>query len=379
MANIQYAGLRFWSILKKEFIMIIRDIRTYIFLIIIPFSEVVLFGYIINTDAKHLPTVIISNDQSPFTNSIINGFQNTGYFNIKKITRNNVDSEQLLKSHQYQFVISIPHQFTRDLLRSNQPHILVEGDATDPIAVGNAFHAAESLPNYALTRESQGVLDYLAVNNTSFSVDTHAVFNPGVVAQFHTLPGLIMSILTVSLVMLTAISITSEFEQGTMEVLLITPVKPLDIIIGKMIPNVILGYILLSLTLLVSHYLFNVPFRGSILMYYIAALFFIISSLSVGISASSVSKSQFQAANTANTYTLPAILFSGFLFPYHGMPVWAQWLGSLLPTTHFFQLTTNIMIKNAAWTEVWHDLWPIIIFMIVVNIFSYKYYRNTLD
>lgn len=379
MAIQHYLTVRVFAILKKEFILILRDIRTYVLLIIIPFSEVILFGYIMNTDAKHLSTVLITHDNSPITHSIVNGFMNTGYFKIIKSVQDERTSEKILKSHQIQFVINIPIHFTRDFIRNRQPHILLEGDATDPIAIENAFHAAEELPKYAVYRDLQGPLNYLSANNASFVVDTHAVFNPGVVAQYHTLPGLIMSILTITLVMLTAISITAEYEQGTMEVLLITPAKPLDIIIGKMIPNIILGYILLTMSILVSYFLFHVPFHGNLPVFFIVALPFIISSLGVGIAASSISKSQFQAANLANTYTLPAILFSGFLFPFLGMPMWAQGLGNLLPTTHFLRVTTDLMIKNSDISDIWQDVWPILIFMTVIILISYKCYRNTLD
>ncbi|MHB1221394.1 MAG: ABC transporter permease [Gammaproteobacteria bacterium] len=380
MVNMQYTFLRLWAILKKEFILISRDKRTYLFLLIIPFSEVILFGYTINTDAKHLPSIVVTHDTSQITNSIIANFRNTGYFDIKTITDNEETAKKLLEANKVQFIINIPSNFTRDFIRNDKPHILLQGDASDPVAVSGAFRTAQNLPLQSLEKETSGSLHYLApTDGSNYVIDTHALYNPGIVAQYHTLPGLIMAILTISLVMLTAISITTEYEQGSMEVLLVTPAKPLDIIIGKIIPNIILGYILLMLTVIVSHFLFKVPFEGSLFLFLLASFPFIVANLGIGIAASSVSKSQFQAANIANTYNLPAILFSGFMFPFYGMPKWAQDIGNLLPTTHFTQLTTNIMLKGATFTQIWGNLWPILLFMFLIILISYKNYRNTLD
>lgn len=380
MINIQYTLLRIWAVLKKEAILVSRDITTYLFLIIIPFSELILFGYTINTDAKHLPAIVVTQDHSSIVNNLIASFKNTDYFDIQTITDDQDLAKKALDDNKIQFIINIPKNFTRDFVRDEKPHLLVQGDASDPVAVSGAFRTAQNLPLQTLRKETDGALHYLsATDGSHYVVDTHALYNPGIVAQYHTLPGLIMAILTISLVMLTAISLTTEYEQGSMEVLLVTPAKPLDIILGKIIPNIILGYILLILTVLVSHFLFKVPFVGSFFLFIIASFPFIVSNLGVGIAASSVSKTQFKAANIANTYNLPAILFSGFMFPYYGMPAWAQQIGDLLPTTHYTRMTTNIMLKGAGITQIWSDVWPVLVFMCLIISLSYKNYRNTLD
>lgn len=377
--SMRYPFLRLWSILKKELIQIKRDYGTYMFLIIIPFIEVILFGNIINTDAKNLPTVILAHDNSQFSNSLIQGFKNTGYFKIMNVTSNDDLAEQMIQSGTAQFVITIPNDFAADIIKNKHPHVLVEGDASDPVAVGNAFNAANTLANTVLNRDLQGALGYLKSHEPLFYIDTHAKYNPTAAAQYHTLPGVLAIILTVTLVMLTAISVTTEYDQGTMEMLLITPIKPLEVLIGKIIPNAILGYILFLLTIALSYWGFDVPFVGSFFLLSLCAIPYIVSSLGIGLAVSTVSRSQLRAANVANTYILPAILFSGFLFPFYAMPEWAQWVGELFPPTHFIRITLGIMLKGATFREVWPNLWPIIVFACFIIFVSFRYYRKTLD
>ena len=372
-------GLRLFAIQKKEFIVMWRDIRTYFFLVLIPLIQVILFGFIINSDAKNLPTIVIVNDQSQFTNSIIQSFRNSGYFKIQAITDDEKQADQLMQAGQIKFILHIPQNFSRDLIINQQPHLLLEGDATDPVIVGNAFHASQMIANEALVRDTLGSLNYLATKKPSFIIDTHAKYNPAVKAQFHTLPGLLVSIITISLTMLTAISITSEYESGTMEMLLIRPIHPLEVIFGKIIPNIILGYILFYLTLMVTRWVFHVPFYGSLWLLSIVIFPFFIANLGIGIFTSSISKTQFQAANIASTYALPAILFSGFMFPFAAMPAWAQWIGNLLPPTYFLRIISDIMLKKADIFAIWPNLWPVLIFTFLIIFVSYLSYRQTLD
>lgn len=371
--------LRFWAIFKKEFIQIKRDYVTYIFLIGIPFIQVVLFGHIVNTDAKNLPTVILAQDHSPFTNSLIQGFKNTGYFNIIKITQDVKQSEHMIRSGAAQFIITIPNHFGEDIIKNKHPHLLVEGDATDPVVIGNAFNAATTVSKNILDRDLQGPLGVLKSHAPLFQVDTHALYNPGVLAQYHTIPGLLVTILTASLAMMMALSITTEFERGTLEMLLITPINSLEVIMGKIVPNLILGYILFFLMIALSLWMFHVPFVGSKLLLICCALPYIIVNLTIGIAISTVSKSQLQAANMVNAYVLPSMLLSGFMFPFYAMPHWAQMLGDLLPPTHFLRITTEIMVKGSTFSEIWPDLWPILVFLMGIVFISFKYYRKTLD
>ena len=326
----RYRTLRLWSMFKKELTVIMRDQRTYVFVLVSPFIQAVLFGLIINNDARNLPTMVIARDQSTFTEQIITAFKNTSYFDIQAISADDRTAEEAMQRGKIKFVINIPPNFTRDLIRGDKPRILLEGDASDPIIISNAFHAASVVQSRALNNLSQGPLDYLQAQSDAFTIDTHAKYNPAVQAKYHTLPGLLATILTVSLALLMAISVTTEYENGTMEMLLITPIYPLEVIIGKLLPNIFLGYILFFLILGSAALLFNVPFNGSLFLLTAAAFPFIIANLSFGIAVSCIAKTQFQASQIAGTYILPAILFSGFLFPRDSMPEWAQYFQVLI-------------------------------------------------
>ncbi|MBN9230072.1 MAG: hypothetical protein BGO90_09615 [Legionella sp. 40-6] len=375
----RYRTLRLWSMFKKELTVIMRDQRTYVFVLVSPFIQAVLFGLIINNDARNLPTMVIARDQSTFTEQIITAFKNTSYFDIQAISADDRTAEEAMQRGKIKFVINIPPNFTRDLIRGDKPRILLEGDASDPIIISNAFHAASVVQSRALNNLSQGPLDYLQAQSDAFTIDTHAKYNPAVQAKYHTLPGLLATILTVSLALLMAISVTTEYENGTMEMLLITPIYPLEVIIGKLLPNIFLGYILFFLILGSAALLFNVPFNGSLFLLTAAAFPFIIANLSFGIAVSCIAKTQFQASQIAGTYILPAILFSGFLFPRDSMPEWAQWLSNLFPSTYFLQISSGVMIKGAGLFDILPNVLAIILFAFIMIFLSYKFYRKTLD
>lgn len=379
MAFKNYRSLRLWSMFKKELIVIMRDYRTYIFVLIMPFMESILFGLIIDNDARNLPTVVVTQDHSPFTESIIQAFKNSSYFNIKKIISDQAMAQKLMQSGDIKFILYIPSDFSHNLLRNEHPHLLLEGDSSNPVVVNNAFHAAVTLVPRALESLTVGPLSYLAATEYSYALDTHAKYNPSVKSQYHTLPGLLATILTISLAMVMAISITGEYEAGTMEMLLITPIRPFEVIIGKLLPNVFLGYILFFAILFVVNFIFKIPFYGSLLLLTVVAFPFIIANIALGLATSCIARTQFQAAQIAGTYTLPAILFSGFLFPRESMPDWAQGVSSLFPCTYFLRICTAIMLKGASFKDIFSDVWPIIIFAAVFLGLTYKFYRKTLD
>lgn len=372
-------ALRFYAIQKKEFIVMMRERRTYFFLVLIPLIQVILFGFIINSDAKNLPTIVVSHDSSPFINSIIYSLSNSGYYKMLPFSGDEQKAQQLMSAGKVEFVIYIPEHFSRDLINNKQPHLLIEGNGSDPMVIGNAFSASQHIGEEALNRDLLGSLKYLAPNKPSYYIDRHAKYNPAGKAQYHTLPGLLASIITISLTMLTAISIISEHEAGNMEMLLISPIHPLEVIFGKMFPNIILGYILFYLILFISYWVFHVPFYGSIVLLSLVAFPFFIANLGIGIMTSAISKTQFQAANIASTYALPAILFSGFMFPFAAMPQWAQWIGNLLPPTYFLRISSDIMLKNANLEGIWSDFWPILLFTGIVIFLGERLYRQTLD
>lgn len=375
----RYRSLRLWSMFKKELIVIMRDYRTYIFVLITPFIQAILFGVIIDNDARNLPTVVVAQDSSPFTQAIIQSFKSTSYFNIKDVMSDPQDAEELMRQGDIKFILHIPANFSFDLMRENNPHLLLEGDATNPIAVNNAFHAAKMLTPRSIEALAKGPLSYLEAKGSSYTLDTHAKYNPSLKSQYYTLPGLLATILTVSLAMVMAISITGEYEAGTMEMLLTTPIKPFEVIIGKLLPNIFLGYLLFFAILIVGIILFDIPFYGSVLLLIVIALPFIIANIALGLATSCIARTQFQAAQIAGTYTIPAILFSGFLFPRESMPIWAQWISNLYPCTYFLRICSSIMLKGATLYDILPDVLPIIGFAIFFLGLTYKFYRKTLD
>ncbi len=376
---IRIEGLRILAIARKEFIQIKRDIVTFLWLFMIPVLQLLLFGLIINTNPKHLPTAVISSEDTPFTRSLLEGIKHTTYFAIDTIPQSEKKAEELLLRGDVQFVINIPPNFSRELIRGKSPRVLIEADASDPVAVVNAFYAATELPNKVLNEELRGSLQYLISSPPPFFLDVQPKYNPEVIPQYNTLPGLIALLIFTTLTILTAISITAEFESGTFETLLTTPLSQFNIIIGKVIPHLILGYLILLMLLAISTLFFHVPFRGSIFLFLVLVAPYCIASLGTGLAISAVSRTQFQAASGANAYLLTAMIISGFLFPFKGMPLWAQYVSEFIPLTHFLRITRNIMLKGANFNILWPDTWPIILFMVFIIILSVFLFRKTLD
>lgn len=374
-----YTFVRLKSILTKELVHIRRDFITYGMLILSPLLQVVLFGYIINHDPKYLPTYVIAQDHSIFSRDLIYGLANTKYFDIKNPNVTESEAEQALENGSVLFVLSIPTDFSKDLIQEKQPHVLLEVDGADPAAVSGAIDAAKMVGQTLLDRHLIGPLEYLKNVKPPFFLDIQIKYNPGLIIQYHTLPGLLVVIISITLPLIAALSLTREYESGSIESLLITPVKPTDIIIGKIVPLIVLGYILVITVVLLSYFLFNVPFKGSVPLYLLLAFPFILANIGVGLIASTVSRTQLRAANVTNTYVLPATLLSGFLFPFYGMPYWAQVLGNIFPPAHFLRITSNIFLKGAPLTALWSDIWPILVFALIMFFIAIRNYRKRLD
>ncbi|STY30736.1 ABC transporter permease [Legionella wadsworthii] len=370
---------RVLSVAKKEFIQIKRNGSTFLLLFLIPVLQILLFGFMINTNPKNLPTAVISSEESSFTRSILEGFKNTGYFTMNSVVSSEKEGEKLLLSGKGLFVINIPPNFSRDLIRGKKPLVLIEADASDPISISNAFRAASELPSKVFDRDLHGSLNYLASGRPPFVFDIHAKFNPEGISQYNTVPGLISVLIFTTLTLLTAMSITSEYEFGTFETLLITPLSPMNIIFGKVIPHFFAGYFILFVLLMISLFVFSVPFYGSIFLYIFIMAFYSISNLSLGLVISAFAKTQFQAVAAISACILVAVMTSGFLFPFTGMPIWAQYIGQVLPLTHFIRISRNIMLKGADFSILWPDVWPIILFTFCIIILGTLIFRKTLD
>jgi ABC-2 type transport system permease protein len=370
---------RFVAVVAKEFIQMRRDRLTFAMMIGIPLAQLILFGYAINSDPRHLPTAVNSADHSPFARSVISALKNSSYFDFTEALYSRREVKDALRLGRVQFVITIPEQFGRRLLRGEKPVLLIEADATDPSATSNALTAFQESARRALTRELAGALSDQIPADLPITLRVHAEYNPEAITQYNVVPGLTGVILTLTMVIVTGLAVTREFERGTMENLLATPARPLEVMLGKIIPYILVGYIQAGLILVAAKILFNVPMLGSLVLLFGLSLIFIAANLSVGVTFSTVAKNQLQAMQLSVFYFLPSILLSGFMFPFRGMPQWAQYVGEVLPLTHYLRLVRGILLKGNTLPESMPHVWPIALFMTVILALGLFRYRRTLD
>ena len=379
MTRYRFSGKRFWAVVMKEFVQMRRDRLTFAMMVGLPLIQIILFGFAINFDPKHLPTAVLSADNSIFARSFIRSLENSGYFQVLFEPRTEAEVEYLLASGDVQFVVTIPENFARKLIRGERPVLLMEADATYPIATANAIATLNTLSFTALNRDLHGSLEYLKGQNPPFELRVHRRYNPEGITAYHIVPGLTGVILTITMVMMTGLAITRERERGTMENLLATPVRPFEVISGKIIPYIIVGYIQVALIMLALWLIFGVPIQGSLVLLSASVLLFIIANLMVGITFSTLAKNQLQAMQMTFFFFLPSLLLSGFMFPFRGMPEWAQYLGELFPLTHFLRIVRGILLKGNALPEILPEIWPIALFLAVAATVALIRYKETLD
>jgi ABC-2 type transport system permease protein len=373
-----FSWSRLWAIILKEFTQMKRDRLTFAMIIGIPLIQLILFGYAINSDPKHLPTVVISADESNMTRALTVGLQNTDYFSILNNVKTAKAAEDLLSRGKIQFIFYIPQNFTEKLIRGHIPEVLVEADATDPSATSYAVSAIQGLTQ-SLNKHFSGPLNYLRVQNSPVNFIIQAKYNPARITQYNIVPGLLGVVLTMTMVVITSLAITRERERGTMESLLAMPVRPLEVMLGKLIPYILVGYIQVFLILLAAKYLFTVPTDGSVLLLFFACLPFIAANLAVGLTFSTLAKNQLQAMQMSFFFFLPSILLSGFMFPFRGMPEWAQALGNILPLTHFIYIVRGILLKGNGIVKILPEIEAIALFLLVALFIGIRRYRQTLD
>lgn len=369
---------RILSVLRKEFLQLKRDHLTLAMLVAIPLVQLILFGYAINGDPKHLPTVVAALDHSPMSRSLIRAIENTGYFDVTEVT-SEAEAEHRLSHGEAQFAVVIPSDFSRKLVRGERPVVAIYGDASDPSTSGGAVATLNQLAGTALRMELQGPLSRLQPGHTPFELRVHKRYNPEGITAYNVVPGLMGIILVMTLVMMTAMAMTRERERGTLENLLATPVKPLEVMIGKILPYVLIGYLQVLMIYAAARVLFDVPMFGSHLLLTVAVLVFIVATLAVGFLFSTVARTQLQALQMTIFFLLPNIMITGFMFPFRGMPTWAQWLAEMLPCTHFLRIVRGVMLKGSTLAEVGHEFWPMLLFILVVGSLSMARYQQTLD
>ena len=370
---------RIIAVLRKEFIQMRRDRLTLAMIVGIPLMQIFLFGFAINSNPKHLPTAVSISDPGVYADSIVAALQNSSYFEIVKATNSPNIARRMLEEGTVSFVVEIPANFSRDLVKGAQPSLLVESDATDPAAGSQATAALSQLFADALRDDLKGPLAGRAQATPSFNVVIHPLYNPEAITQYNIIPGLLAVILTMTMVLMTCLALTRERERGTYENLLAMPVTPLELMIGKIAPNVVIGAIQSALILLVAKFVFGVPMIGSLALLGAALLMFITANLAVGYTFSTVAQNQLQAMQMTMFFLMPAILLSGFAFPFRGMPVWAQWIGEVLPATHFLRVVRGILLKGNGFTEIWPDTWPLILFLLAAGSLALLRFRRTLD
>ena len=374
-----FSFARMVAVFIKEFQQMMRDRLTFGMAVGVPILQLVLFGYAINTDPKGLPTALVAADTSPLSGSIVAALQNTGYFRIVHQGTSEAEAEKLLEAGEVQFLVVIPPQFTRRLVRGERPALLVAVDATDPSASGNALAALNAAAVQSLQRDLTGPLQRLQQGPAPYEVIVHRRYNPEGLSRYNIVPGLIGTILTMTMVMLTSLAMTRERERGTMENLLATPVLPAEVMAGKILPYVVIGYIQLGVILGAAWLLFEVPLVGSFTLLMAMIGVFIVANLGVGFTFSTLARNQLQAMQMTFFFFLPSMLLSGFMFPFRAMPQWAQWLGELLPLTHFLRIVRGIMLKGNTASLLLPELWPMLAFMAVAGFVALKRYRQTLD
>ena len=374
-----FSAQRTWAVFVKEVQQMLRDRLTFAMAIGVPILQLVLFGYAINTDPKGLPTALISADTGTFARSIGAALQNTGYFRITHTGTREADGEALLASGEAQFMIAIPADFSQRVVRGERPALLVAVDATDPSASGNALAALAQIADQALAHDLVGPLASLRGKEPPYEIRVHRRYNPEGLTRYNIVPGLIGTILTMTMVMLTGLAMTRERERGTMENLLATPVRPIEVMLGKILPYVVMGYVQLAVILGAAKLLFEVPMLGSFTLLMATIGLFMIANLAVGFTFSTLARNQLQAMQMTFFFFLPSMLLSGFMFPFRGMPQWAQWLGEVLPLTHFLRIVRGVMLKGSDAAQVAPEVWPMLGFALAAGIVALLRYRQTLD
>jgi ABC-2 type transport system permease protein len=366
---------RSYAMLLKEFIQLRRDRVSFAMIVMIPVMQLTLFGYAINTTPRNLPTAVLLQEDSDLSRSILKALENTAYFRFTREVHDVAEFDYLLQSGKVLFGVEIPRGFERAVRRGDRPALLVAADATDPIAAGSALGALGMLMQTALSHD----LFTGDPPSLPFEIRTHARYNPAAESRLNIVPGLVGTILTMTMLIFTALSVTREIERGTMESLLSMPIRPVEVMFGKIVPYVIVGFVQAFLIVGIGVFLFGVPILGNVVLLALLSTLFITTNLSIGYTFSTIVQNQLQAMQLSMMFFLPSILLSGFLFPFAGMPVWAQYLGEGLPLTHYIRIVRAIMLKGAGLSNLQYDTIALIALMLLAMTIAVTRFRRTLD
>jgi len=374
-----FSAARIYAVLVKEFLQMRRDRVTLGMIVGVPLMQLFLFGFAINFNPKALPTAIAIDDPGIFARSVAAALRNSSYFDVVATTNSPSGARRLLQEGKVLFVVEIPVNFTRDIVRGATPDLLVEVDATDPAAGGFAMAALNGIAASALRDDLTGPLAARAQGPPPFNLVSHLLYNPESNTRYSIIPGLLAVILTMTMVLMTCLALTRERERGTYENLLAMPATPVEIMIGKIAPNVVIGAIQSTIILAVAKYVFAVPMIGSLPLLGLGLTIYIVANLAVGYTFSTLAQNQLQAMQMTVFFLLPSILLSGFAFPFAGMPRWAQYIGEALPATHFLRIVRGILLKDNGAPEIWPDVWPLLLFTSAAVGLALARFRRTLD
>ena len=364
-----------WAMLVKEFIQFKRDRVSFAMIIMIPLVQLMLFGYAINTNPRNLPTAVLMQESTDLSRSILAALENTKYFRVTQLPHSEAEVDELLASGTVLFAIEIPAKFERSVRRGDRPAMLVIADATDPVASGTALGTLNMVLQTALLHDRA----VPASPTMPFEIRTHARYNPAAITALNIVPGLVGTILTLTMLIFTALSVTREIERGTMENLLSMPITPVEIMLGKIIPYVLVGFVQAALIIGIGVTLFDVPIVGNLAMLAALSTLFIATNLSIGYTFSTVAQNQLQAMQMSMMFFLPNILLSGFIFPFAGMPIWAQWIGEALPLTHYIRIVRSIMLKGSNLADLHYDAIAMFVLMLIAMTIAVTQFRRTLD
>jgi ABC-2 type transport system permease protein len=380
LPDLDLSWARVFAVFLKELVQMRRDRPTFAIMIMMPIIQLVLFGYAINTDPRHLPAVVELREDGPLTRAFLASLRASTYVDIVAVSHGEADAEAMLRSGEASFLISIPEGFERRLVRGERPQVLIAADASDPVASGGAISGIERIAQAAFAPEFEaGPLSFLARAPPPYDIVVHRRYNPAGVSAFNIVPALLGVILTMTMVMITSIALTRETERGTMENLLATPVRPIEVMIGKTTPYIFVGAIQVVIVLLVATLLFRIPFTGSLAAFLVGVTIFIFANLMLGYLISTVARTQMQAMQMTFFVFLPSMLLSGFMFPFRAMPEWAQTIGEALPITHFLRIVREIVLKGAGFPDIADDLWPLALISLVLAALALLRFRRTLD
>jgi ABC-2 type transport system permease protein len=370
---------RIVAVMVKEFIQMRRDRLTFAMIIGVPIIQLVLFGYAINTDPKRLPTAAVVADQGPVSRAIVAAMELSGYFAFTGGLTSEAEAHALLARGDVNYVLTIPPDFERKFVRGQNPQLLVEADATDPSATANALGAFSQMVTQAVSEVATGPLGGMRPGGAPVDVVLHRLYNPEGITAYNIVPGLLGTILTMTATLMTALALTREIERGTMENLLAMPARPYEIMIGKLVPYIGFGFAQVLVILVAAALLFDVPMVGPMSVLLSVTTLFVAANVTLGYTFSTIARNQMQAMQMTFFFFLPSILLSGFMFPFRGMPGWAQAIGEIIPLTHYLRVVRTVMLKGGGFADVASNVWPLAAFLVAVAAIALIRYRRTLD